>query len=554
MKNLKWWQRSSVYQIYPKSFCDTTGSGTGDLIGIIDHLDYIKSLNVGAIWLTPIYPSPQVDNGYDISDYTSIDPAYGTMNDFERLIDEADKRGIKIVMDLVYNHSSNQHKWFLESKSSRYNSKSDWYIWRDPKADGSAPTNWRGIFGGSAWTYCEERDQYYLHTFANQQPDLNWENPAVRQALYDAANFWLDKGVGGFRIDAIVYIKKPKNFIDGEPDAIDGSFSIHNAIANTPGILDYLYEFRKKVFDGHDIFTVAEANSVKPEELKFWVGEQGAFDMLFEFSHVNVMFPTGEVWHSWKPFKLTALKNALSESQKATAKNGWYPIYFENHDKPRCINNFFAESVDPIKAAKAIATILLTLRGTPFIYQGQELGCTNVKWKSIDQYNDISSIDQFNWAIKDGFSKEDAMKFVHKFSRDNARTPMQWNDSKNVGFSNGKTWLPINENYLTVNVEIENANENSVLNYYRQLNEFRSKNEILISGDYEEIFSDDENIFAFIRSIGEKKIFVIVNFSDQLVHYSIDQLQNAKFLFGNCEDNQIGTLQPLEAVIYQKAA
>ena len=283
--------------------------------------------------------------------------------------------------------------------------------------------------------------------------------------------------------------------------------------------------------------------------MKFWVGEQGAFDMLFEFSHVNVMFPTGEVWHSWKPFKLTALKNALSESQKATAKNGWYPIYFENHDKPRCINNFFAESVDPIKAAKAIATILLTLRGTPFIYQGQELGCTNVKWKSIDQYNDISSIDQFNWAIKDGFSKEDAMKFVHKFSRDNARTPMQWNNSKNAGFSNGTPWLPINENYIKVNAAAEEKDPNSVLNWYKKLAKFRSKHQELIAGDYELLLPNSEEIFAFARNLNNKRMITVVNFSLNTVDLPKEFISK-KILVDSEDKIDLNKLKPLEARIY----
>ena len=552
MNNLKWWQKTALYQIYPKSFADTTGSGTGDIQGIINHLDYIKSLGIGAIWLTPIYPSPQVDNGYDIADYTAIDPRYGTMADFERLIAEADKRNIKIIMDLVYNHSSNQHKWFLESKSSRNNPKSDWYIWRDAKPDGSAPTNWRGIVGGSAWTWCEERQQYYLHTFAVEQPDLNWENPEVRQALFDASNFWLDKGVGGFRIDAIVYIKKPKEFVDGEPDATDGTSSIHTAIANTPGILDFLYEFRKKVFDGHDIFTVAEANSVQPEELKYWVGEHGAFDMLIEFNHTNVMFPNGEVWHSWEPWKLTQLKKALTESQKATMQNGWYPIYFENHDKPRCIDIFMPEGADPIKASKAMATIVFTLRGMPFIYEGQELGYRNVDWPSIDCYNDISSIDQYKWALRDGYSEAEALKFVHRFSRDNARTPMQWTNGVNAGFSTGKPWLPVHDDYDKCNADVEDRDKNSVLNYYRKLNDFRQHSEALLSGDYEELLKDDERIYAFSRSTKNSKIYVLVNFTLDEVKFSAEFLQSAKFIFGNYEAGDKGVLRPTEAVIYKE--
>ena len=320
MENLKWWQKTAVYQIYPKSFKDTTGSGTGDLRGITSKLDYLQKLDVGAIWLTPIYPSPQIDNGYDISDYTAIDPSYGTMTDFDELIAEAKSRNIRVVMDLVYNHTSDKHAWFLESKTSRDNPKADWYIWRDE------PTNWRGIFGGSVWTWCEERGQYYMHTFAKEQPDLNWENPEVRQALFDAANFWLAKGVGGFRIDAITYIKKPAEFKDGEPDGKDGMISVHTMTAATEGILDFLHEFKREVFDGHDIFTVAEANGVEAEDLPKWVGSNGVFDMLFEFSHVNLSLKDGEIWCRPTEWKLTELKQAIENSQAATKNNGWYPI------------------------------------------------------------------------------------------------------------------------------------------------------------------------------------------------------------------------------------
>ena len=450
MKDMKWWQKTVVYQIYPKSFLDTTGSGQGDIPGVTKRLDYLKTLGVGAVWLTPVYSSPMVDNGYDIADYTAIDPSYGTMEDMEELIAEAKKRDIRIVMDLVYNHTSDKHQWFEESKSSRDNAKADWYIWRDAKSDGSAPTNWRSIFGGSAWTWCEERQQYYLHTFAEAQPDLNWENPAVRQALYDAANFWLDKGVGGFRIDAIVYIKKPQEFIDGDPDGADGMVSIHSMIADTPGILDFLHEFRREVFDGHDIFTVAEANGVEPEELKDWVGEQGAFDMLFEFSHTNLEFPDGELWcHAtgWKPELVKKLKEALSASQQATADNGWYPIFFENHDQFRSVRHFFPDDSDPKITSKMMATVLFTLRGTPFIYEGQELGMDNVAWDTIEAYNDISSHGQYELALKEGMSEREALKAVHRYSRDNARTPMQWTKGRQAGFTKGKPWLPVHDDY-----------------------------------------------------------------------------------------------------------
>ena len=540
---IKWWQKKPVYQIYPKSFLDTTGKGTGDLRGVIEKLDYIKSLDAGAIWLTPIYPSPMVDNGYDISDYTGINPPFGTMEDFDELIDEAKARNIKIVMDLVFNHSSDQHPWFLESKSSRNNSKADWYIWRDEK------TNWRSIFGGNAWQWCEERQQYYLHTFATQQPDLNWENPEVRQALYDAANFWLDKGVGGFRIDAIVYIKKPKIFADGAPDSPDGTCSVHNMTANTNGILDFLHEFKREVFDGHDIFTVGEANSVKSEDLKYWVGANGVFDMLFEFNHVNVMFNNGdEIWHRSKPIKLSEFKKALSNSQRAT-KNLWYPIYFENHDKPRSVNNFFPYGSDKILAAKAMATILFALRGTPFIYQGEELGLTNTKFDSIDDYDDISSHGAYDLARADGLSIKEAMRFVQKFSRDNARTPMQWNSSKNAGFTSGKPWLLVHSDFKSCNVEIEEKNPDSVLNFYRKLSAFRNSNEVLLRGDYEELYPDNEEIFVFTRTLGDKKFITAVNFTTHDVKLPAPIFDGMKKIFGNYSDEK-KYLRPTEAAVY----
>ncbi len=550
----KWWQKTVVYQVYPKSFKDTTGSGQGDIPGITRRLDYLKTLGVGAVWLTPVYPSPMVDNGYDIADYTAIDPSYGTMADMEELIAEGKRCGIRIVMDLVFNHSSDQHPWFLESKSSRDNAKADWYIWRDAKPDGSAPTNWRGIFGGSAWTWCEERQQYYLHTFAKEQPDLNWENPAVRQALYDAANFWLDKGVGGFRIDAIVYIKKPA-FVDGEPDGEDGMVGIHEMTHDTPGILDFLHEFKANVFDGHDIFTVGEANGVAASELKDWVGENGVFSMLFEFSHMNLNFPTSERWYEAEDWPLSKLKGALTASQRATATNGWYPIFFENHDQPRCVNKFFPADADPLLAAKAMATVLFTLRGTPFIYEGQELGYTNVAWESIDDYDDISSHGQYALALEEGCTHEQAMAGIHRFSRDNARTPMQWSDSRNAGFTTGTPWLPVHDDYRSCCVEHEACDENSVLSYYRRLSRLRRESavsDILLAGDYGEILPQHEAIYGFVRNLGNRKLYVLVNFTTHNAPYDAAIVAGASRLEGNYSDSTPGTLRPLEAVIYTR--
>ena len=554
MNELKWWQKSIVYQIYPKSFQDTTGTGVGDIPGVTSHLDYLKSLGTGAIWLTPVYPSPMVDNGYDISDYCGIDPSYGTMEDMEELIAEAKKRDIRIVMDLVFNHSSDQHPWFLESKKDRTNPKADWYIWRDAKPDGSAPTNWRAIFGGSAWTWCEERQQYYLHTFAEAQPDLNWENPEVRQALFDAANFWLDKGVGGFRIDAIVYIKKPA-FKDGPVDGADGLSGIHEMTANTPGILDFLHEFRRNVFDGHDIFTVGEANGVSPEELPQWVGKDGVFSMLFEVSHLELSYPEGEIWCKRFPWKLSQLKDALSASQAATAKEGWYPIFFENHDQNRAMHRYFPEGTDPKVAAKALATVLFTLRGTPFVYEGEEIGMTNTAFPKIEDYNDISTHGQYEYALKEGLSPEEALKAVQFQSRDNARTPMQWTREANAGFSDGMPWLPVHKDFMNCCVEAESEDGTSVLSYYRRMNRERTEgkaSEILLQGSYEELLHEDEHVYAFKRVLGEHAAYTVVNFTNDTVTYDSSVLEDADILIGNYENAQKGTLRPAEAVVYVK--
>ena len=551
MNEYKWWQNTAVYQIYPKSFNDTTGSGTGDLRGITEKLDYLKELGVGAVWLTPVYPSPMIDNGYDISDYTDINHDFGSMHQMEELIAGAKERGIRIIMDLVYNHSSDQHPWFLKSRSSRTNEKSDWYIWRDPKEDGSAPTNWRGIFGGSAWTYCPERGQYYLHTFAEAQPDLNWENPEVRDALYRAANFWLDKGVGGFRIDAITYIKKPAVFTDGTPDAADGMVSVHTMTVNTPGILDFLHEFRREVFDGHDIFTVGEANGVSPAELPDWVGENGVFSMLFEFAHVLVPYESGETWCKMQPWKLTKLKAALSASQAGVAREGWCPIYFENHDRARSVNYFLPKDADPVLGAKALATVLLTLRGTPFIYEGEELGMTNVAWDSISDYDDISSHGQYELARAEGYSPTEALSFVHFNSRDNARTPMQWDDTAHAGFTTGTPWLPVNENYPAVNAAAEEKDANSVLAYYKKLIRLRTEHPLLLRGKYEELLKDSEQIYAFARIEGNRRTITAVNFTTEQAALPAE-LQRGTRLIGNYSDAPLYALRPLEAIVYEE--
>ncbi len=551
--DMKWWQETIAYEIYIRSFKDSDGDGVGDINGITSELDHLEDLGVGAIWLTPCYASPHADNGYDVADYYEIDLAYGTMEDMERLIDEANKRDIRVVMDLVFNHTSDKNDWFLESKSGKDNDKSDWYIWRDPAEDGGPPTNWRSIFGGSAWEYDETRGQYYLHTFLKEQPDLNWENPEVRQALIDVANFWVDKGVGGFRLDAIAYIKKPAEFVDGEPDAGDGMVGIHTVTANTDGILDFLHEFKSEVQEGTDIFTVGEANGVSAANLSEWVGEDGVFDMVFEFNHMCIDIKDESNWCNPRDWTLPELKAMFTASQKTTLKtNGWYPMFLENHDQPRSINHFLPADADRNDGAKALATLVLTMRGTPFIMQGEELGYVNVEWPSIDDYDDISTKNHYDFAIGEGYSEEEAMEGVHRFARDSSRTPMQWDATENAGFTTGKPWLPIYDDYKEYNVAVEREDEDSIMNWYIKLAEIRSEHHEFIDGDYKELFPDDEQIFAYTRESDSGKSVVLINLSTEQAEYDTSCITGKELLIGTNGTTEEGKLEPLEAVIFSE--
>lgn len=548
----RWWQKTIAYEIYVKSFKDTDGDGTGDIRGITSELDHLQNLGVGAVWLTPCYVSPQADNGYDIVDYYNIDPGYGTMEDMENLIAEAEKRDIRIVMDLVFNHTSVENEWFKESRSGRDNDKSDWYIWRDPKPDGSAPTNWRSIFGGSAWTFDQTRGQYYLHTFLPEQPDLNWENPEVRRALIDVANFWVEKGVGGFRMDAITYIRKPDEFLDGEPDAEDGTSSVHRMTANTIGILDYLREFQSEVQEGTDIFMVGEANGVPSYELPEWVGPDGVFDMIFEFSHVAIDVYNEMNWCERRAWTLPEFKQCFDSSQYMTGETGgWYPVFLENHDQPRSISHFLAEDADRVSGGKALATLLLTMRGTPFIMEGEELGFVNVSWDNIDDYQDISTRNHYQFALDEGYSEEEAMEGVHHFSRDSARTPMQWDDSENAGFTTGTPWLPVYDDYRQYNVDSETADEGSILNWYITLSRLRSEHEELVLGNYQDLMPEDEQIFAYSRETGDKKAVILINFTGREAAYDESCVEGARLLLSTNENSVKGKLAPFEAAIYE---
>ena len=547
----KWWQKTIAYEIYVRSFYDSNGDGIGDLNGITEKLDYLKELGAGALWLTPCYRSPQADNGYDIADYYEIDEMFGTTEDMERLISEAGKRGIRIVMDLVFNHTSEQNPWFIESSSSRDNAKSDWYIWRDAKPDGSAPTNWRSIFGGSAWTWCEARQQYYLHTFLKEQPDLNWENPDMRNALYDAALYWVKKGVGGFRMDAVTYIKKPA-FQDGTPDYGDGMCAIHNMTANTEGILDFLHEFKDRVQQGSDIFTVGEANGVSAAELPLWVGDNGVFDMIFEFGLAVIDLKDETNWAERRMWTLKELKQMIAQSEQNTAQSGWYPIFFENHDLPRCISHYFPSDADRNMTGKLIGTLMYTLRGTPFVYQGQELGMRNTAWNDINDYNDVSTKSHYDFLISEGYGADVAMEAVHHFSRDSARTPMQWSAEKHAGFTKGEPWLRINDDFMECNAEREALDDQSILSWYRKLAKLRKNCSVLISGDYKELLCDSEQLFAFRRRNDACEAVVLLNFSDQTVAYDQAVIEGSELLITSASQHKTAQLQPYEAAVFQR--
>ena len=548
--DLTWWQKTIAYEVYPKSFLDTRGQGTGTIAGITSKLDYLASLGVGAIWITPFYKSPMVDNGYDVEDYYQIDPSFGTMEDMDELIARGREKGIRVVLDLVFNHTSEECAWFKESRKSREGDYADWYIWRDAKPDGSAPTNWRSIFGGSAWEWCEERQQYYLHTFAPQQPDINWENPAVRKALFDVANFWADKGAGGFRIDAITYIKKPAVFADGPADGEDGMYAVHAATANTPGILDFLHEFKAAVRDGRDIFMVGEANGVAADELGDWVGTNGVFDLLFEFNHTHIPMGEAEIWCKPAQWKLTDLKRVLTASQKATATNGWYPAFFENHDQPRSTVNFFRCEGSTAAKAKALGTVLLMQRGTPFLYQGEELGYSNRVWGSIDEFDDLQTRSQYEFALTEGFTPEQALAACNRFSRDNARTPMQWDTSAHAGFTTGTPWLPVHADYAEVNVEAEAADPDSVLNWYRRLAELRRTRDELLAGSYEELMADSEQVYAYRRAGETSTAVMLANLSGEVAAYDASLVDGLELLAGTHGATEVGTLRQLEAVVF----
>lgn len=550
--DLAWWQRAVLYECYPKSFQDTRGQGVGTIRGIIERLDYLQELGIGALWLTPVYPSPMKDNGYDVADYKGISPEFGTMDDMDELIAKAADRGIRIVMDLVLNHTSDEHEWFRESASSRENPKADWYIWRDPLPDGSAPTNWRSHFGGSVWSWCEERQQYYYHTFGDFQPDLNWENPQVREALYDVARFWLAKGVGGFRLDAVVYVKKGA-YVDLPPDGPDGLHNAHDATCNTPGCLDFLREFRHRTVDGTDAFLVGEAAGVSAAELPEWVGPDGAFSIIIEYNHIHAVRGYENDWFRLPGWRLSDLTSVLTASQVATEGRGWNCVYFESHDNPRSPSQFFWYPGHDEAKAKLLGLVLLTLRGTPFIFQGEEIGMTNEHKKTMEEYTDIETWGQYRRALEYGIEPQRATELVAAYSRDNSRSPMQWDTSENAGFTTGRPWLPVHGDYLTVNAATEAADPGSTLCHYRRLVALRNSSPLLVAGAFRDLLPGDEALYAYERALGDERAVIVANFTPEPQTYDpalVEGLRPVITTTGYAEDVVAGRLDPLQGVIF----
>lgn len=508
----KWWQDKVAYQIYPKSFYDTNGDGIGDLPGIIEKLDYLKELGVDIVWLSPCYRSPLADQGYDISDYYDIDPRFGTMEDMDRLIAEAKKRDMYIVMDLVVNHCSDEHEWFKKACKDPDGKYGRFFYLRD-KEDGKLPTNWRSYFGGSVWEDLPGTNKQYLHVFHKKQPDLNWENPELREEVYKNINWWLDKGLGGFRIDAIINIKKALPMHDYEPDREDGLCSINKMLEEATGIGEFLGEMRDRTFKPHDAFSVGEVFNAKDEELPDFIGNNGYFSSMFDFNE-TIFGGSEKGWYDCKEITPDDYKRCCFETQAKMGDFGFVSNIIENHDEPRGVSHYIPEGDCCDTSKKMLAALNFMLRGLPFIYQGQELGMENIPFKSIDEVDDISTLDEYKVALDAGLPPEAALKAVARRSRDNARTPMQWTGEENAGFTAGTPWLRVNSNYTAINVEKETIDPNSVLNFYKKLIALRKDpeyKETVVYGALEPFMEDRHNLMAYYRK-GDKTLLVVGNY------------------------------------------
>ena len=552
MKN-EWWKNAVIYQVYPKSFYDTNGDGIGDLKGINEKLDYLKELGVDAIWISPCYLSPQIDNGYDIADYRKIDPMFGNNEDMKELIHDAHSRNIKIIMDMVANHTSDKSIWFEESRKSRDNYFSDFYIWKDPKSDGSEPNNWGSNFGGSAWTYDNNRKQYYLHYYGKQQPDLNWENPKVRQAIYDVMRYWKAQGVDGWRMDVITSISKNQSFPDN-----DNPHNLKYVVGNQdngPRMHEFIHEMNQEVLKPFEMMSVGEAPASKSKDARLLVDpKREELNMVFTFEHMHVDRKPGNVNGRWaiQPVDIVQLKKTLANWQNTLDGHGWNALYFENHDRARTPSRWGNDKEYRYESATAFATVLHGLKGTPFVYQGEEIGMTNPKF-NLDDYEDIELKTNYHKLVEQEktISADDFLKAARKISRDNARTPMQWDSSDNGGFTQGSPWFKVNPNYRELNVSKDISSNKSVFKYYQSLIKLRHDNLIFKDGSFELLLPEDKNIFAYIRKLGNEKLLVVANLSDSSREMDLlKEYSEYKEILGNYSTGKDGfELRPFEAKI-----
>lgn len=517
-----WWQKAVVYQIYPKSFQDTTGNGVGDIQGIIKRLDYLKELGVDVLWLTPIYASPQKDNGYDISDYYSIHHEYGTMEDFDQLLKEAHQKGLKVIMDIVVNHTSTEHEWFKQAASSKDNPYRDFYIWKDGKEDGSEPTNWQSKFGGNAWQYDEKTGQYYLHLFDVTQADLNWENEKLRNEVYKMMQFWFEKGVDGFRLDVINLISKNQDFPDDDGSAAPGDG--RKFYTDGPRVHEFIHEMNQEVFSKYDSMTVGEMSSTTLEHcVKYTKPERNELSMTFNFHHLKVDYPGGEKWEIGE-MDFQALKQILSKWQVGMNEGGgWNALFWCNHDQPRIVSRYGNDGEFHKESAKMLATTIHMMQGTPYIYQGEEFGMTDPKFTSIDQYRDVESLNMYNILQANGKSEEEILEILRRKSRDNSRTPVQWNGEKNAGFTDGTPWIETARNYRELNAENALKDKESIFYHYQKLIQLRKEYNIITDGDYELLAPEDDKIFAYLRSTDKEKLLVVNNFYEEEVTFTLPE-------------------------------
>ncbi|MFC0416894.1 alpha-glucosidase [Cytobacillus solani] len=549
-----WWKEVVAYQVYPRSFQDSNDDGIGDLQGLLSRLDYIQDLGIDVIWICPMYQSPNDDNGYDISNYQEIMEEFGTMADFNLLLKEVHQRGMKIIIDLVINHTSDEHSWFIESRSSKSSEKRDWYIWRDG-VDGKEPNNWGSIFNGSAWEFDQETEQYYLHLFSKKQPDLNWENKNVRDALYEMINWWLDKGIDGFRVDAISHIKKDTTFSDMPNSDQLPYVPAWEKYMNVPGIMTYLEELKQETFAKYDIMTVGEANGVGTEDIHEWVDwADGKFNLIFQFEHLSL-------WdaETKKKLNIPALKRVLTRWQKALEGSGWNALFIENHDQARCVSTWGNDGEYWRESATSLATMYFFMQGTPFIYQGQELGMTNVNYKTIEEYNDVATKNLYTHRIEQGESSVQVMDIIRRTSRDNSRTPMQWSAEENAGFTKGIPWLKVNPNYTKINVNTQKKDPHSILNYYKKMIHLRKSNEIFVYGAYDLVLEEHPSLYAYTRTLGQEKVLVLCNLSEKQV--SVEPVEGITYkrpylMLANLEiedhaETAAIKLAPYEARIYK---